>query len=47
MKMAGRTGGKKVTVQNLEVLKIVEEKNLVLVTGSVPGAINSIIIVEK
>ena len=47
MKMAGRTGGKKVTVQNLEVLKIVEEKNLVLVTGSVPGANNSIVIVEK
>jgi large subunit ribosomal protein L3 len=47
MKMAGRTGGKKITVQNLEVLKIVGDKNLVLVTGSVPGAINSIVIVEK
>jgi len=45
--MAGRTGGKKITVQNLEVLKIVGDKNLVLVTGSVPGAINSIVIVEK
>ena len=47
MKMAGRTGGEKVKVQNLEVLKIIEDKNLILVTGSVPGANNSIVIVEK
>ena len=45
--MAGRTGGEKVKVQNLEVLKIIEDKNLILVTGSVPGANNSIVIVEK
>jgi len=47
MRMAGRMGGQKVKVQNLEILKIVGEKNLVLVTGSVPGANNSYVVVEK
>jgi large subunit ribosomal protein L3 len=47
MKMAGRMGGQKVKIQNLEVLKIIADKNLILVTGSVPGANNSIVIVEK
>mgnify|MGYP003692051529 FL=1 len=45
--MAGRMGGQKVKVQNLEILKIVEDKNLVLVTGSVPGSNNSYVVVEK
>lgn len=47
MRMAGRMGGQKVKVQNLEILKIVEDKNLVLVTGSVPGSNNSYVVVEK
>ena len=47
MRMAGRTGGDRVTVINLEVLKIVPEKNLILVSGSIPGAKNSTVILEK
>ena len=47
MKMAGRMGGEKVKVQNLRVLKIVPEKNLLVVKGAVPGHKNSYIIIEK
>jgi large subunit ribosomal protein L3 len=47
IKMAGRTGGDRVTVMNLKVMKIYPEKNLVLVSGSIPGAINSYVILEK
>ncbi len=47
MKMAGRMGGERVKVLNLQVLKILEEQNLILVSGAVPGAKNSVIILEK
>lgn len=47
MKMAGRMGGKRVTIENLVVLKIDTDKNLLVVKGSVPGAKNSTVIVEK
>jgi large subunit ribosomal protein L3 len=47
LRMAGRTGGKKVKVQNLEILKVIEEKNLVLVKGSVPGPKGSILKLER
>ena len=47
MRMAGRMGGDRVTVQNLLVLKVIPEYNLLLVKGSVPGAKNSIVIVNK
>ena len=47
LKMAGRTGGDRVKVMNLRVMKIYSEKNLVLVSGSIPGAINSYVILEK
>jgi len=47
MRMAGRTGGKKVKVTNLKVVKVDPEKNLLMVKGSVPGANGSYIIVEK
>ncbi len=47
MRMAGRTGGNRVKVLNLQVVKIVPDKNLILVSGSVPGANNSTIILEK
>ncbi|MDR1758058.1 MAG: 50S ribosomal protein L3 [Bacteroidales bacterium] len=47
MRMAGRTGGKKVKMINLQILKIVKEKNLILVKGSVPGPNGSYIIVER
>lgn len=47
MKMGGRMGSDRVKVQNLEVLKVYNDKNLILVSGSVPGAINSYVILEK
>ena len=47
LKMAGRTGGDRNKTLNLRVMKIYPEKNLVLVSGSVPGAKNSYIILEK
>jgi len=47
MRMAGRTGGNKVTVQNLEVLKVIPENNLLIVKGSVPGANGSYLIITK
>ncbi len=47
LRMAGRTGGDTVTVQNLQVLKVIPENNLLLVKGSVPGARGSYLIIEK
>ena len=47
MKMAGRTGGNRVKLINLRVMKIYPERNLVVVSGSVPGAKNSYVILEK
>ena len=47
MKMAGRMGGNKVTVQNLRVLKVVAEKNLLVVKGAIPGHKNSYITIQK
>jgi large subunit ribosomal protein L3 len=47
MRMAGRTGGDRVKVLNLRVMKIYPEQNLILVSGSVPGAKNSYVILEK
>ena len=47
MKMAGRMGGEKVKVMNLRVLKVVPEKNLLLLKGCVPGHNNSYLTIEK
>ena len=47
MRMAGRMGNEKVTVQNLRVLKVVSEKNLILLKGCVPGHKNSYVIIRK
>ncbi len=47
MRMAGRTGGDSVTVQNLQVLKVIPENNLLVIKGSIPGAKGSIVIVNK
>jgi len=47
MRMAGRTGGARVKVQNLEVIKVYADKNLLVVKGSVPGPKGSFVIVEK
>lgn len=47
MRMAGRTGGDRVKVTNLRVMKIIPEKNLILVSGSIPGPKNSTVVIEK
>ena len=47
MKMAGRMGGEKVKVMNLRVLKVVPEKNLLVLKGCVPGHKNSYLTIEK
>jgi large subunit ribosomal protein L3 len=47
MRMGGRMGGDRVTVQNLQVLKVIPENNLLLVKGSIPGAKGSYVIIEK
>lgn len=47
MKMAGRMGGERVKVENLKVLKVVADKNLLVVKGCVPGHKNSYVIISK
>ena len=41
--MGGRTGGSRVTVKNLTILRILEDQNVVLVGGAIPGAANSMV----
>ncbi|MCQ2607981.1 MAG: 50S ribosomal protein L3 [Bacteroidales bacterium] len=47
MRMGGQMGGNQVKVQNLEVVKIMPEKNVVLVRGAVPGAKGGYLIITK
>jgi large subunit ribosomal protein L3 len=47
MRMAGQTGNQRVKMINLQVLKIIPDKNLILVKGAVPGANGSYVIVER
>lgn len=47
MRMAGRTGGKRVKMPNLEVIKVFPEQNLLVIKGAVPGHKGSFVIVEK
>ena len=47
MRMAGRMGAEKVTVQNLKVLKVVDEKNLLVVKGCIPGHKNAYVTIHK
>lgn len=47
MRMAGRMGGDRVNVKNLEVVKIFPEKNLMLLKGAIPGHKGSFVIFEK
>lgn len=42
-RMAGRTGNENVTAANLKVVKVIPDQNLIMVKGSTPGAINSIV----
>lgn len=47
MRMAGRMGGERITVRNLEILRILPDQNLILVKGSIPGAPNGIVEIVK
>ncbi|MGQ9674883.1 MAG: 50S ribosomal protein L3 [Chloroflexota bacterium] len=47
LRMAGRMGGERVTVHNLEVVEADAERNLLMVKGAVPGARNSLLIIKK
>jgi len=47
MRMAGRTGGNKVTIQNLKIYKIDSDHNLIYVGGSVPGSKNTYVILSN
>ncbi len=47
MRMAGQMGSECVTVQNLQVLRVMPEHNLLLIKGSIPGCKGSIVKIEK
>ena len=47
MRMAGQTGNKRVTVQNLQVVKVIPEYNVLMIKGSIPGHNGSIVLIEK
>tara|TARA_B100000989_G_scaffold177069_1_gene132948 strand:+ start:5747 stop:6379 length:633 start_codon:yes stop_codon:yes gene_type:complete len=47
MRMAGRTGGNQVTIQNLKIYKIDTDQNLIYVGGSVPGSNNTYVILSN
>jgi len=46
-KLPGRMGGERVTTQNLEIVKVDQDRNLLLVKGSVPGVKGSLVIVRN
>ncbi len=47
MRMAGQTGNRRVKMQNLKVVKMLPEKNLILISGAIPGHKGSYVIIEK
>ena len=47
MRMAGQMGNERVKMENLQVLKVLADKNLIVVKGSIPGAKGSTVIIEK
>ncbi len=47
MRMAGRYGGTRVTVQNLEVVKVIPEENLLVVKGAVPGPVGGYVLIKQ
>ena len=47
MRMAGQMGNARVKVENLQVLRVLADKNMIVVKGAVPGANNSYITIEK
>lgn len=47
MRMAGQMGNKQVMMENLQILKVLTDKNLIVVKGSIPGAKGSTVTIEK
>jgi len=47
MRMAGRMGGRQVKAINLKIMKVVPEKNLLVISGNIPGHKGSIVLIEK
>jgi large subunit ribosomal protein L3 len=47
MRMAGQTGNKRVKMENLQVLKVLTDRNLIIVKGSIPGPKGSTVTIEK
>ena len=47
MRMAGRTGGKRSKIKNIRVIRVIPEKNLILLKGAIPGHKGSLVILEK
>jgi large subunit ribosomal protein L3 len=47
LRMAGRMGGKRVTVRNIEIVDVLPEKNILFVKGGLPGAVNSLLEIIK
>ncbi len=45
--MAGQTGNERVTVQNLQIIKVIPEHNIIMIKGSIPGSKGSIVLIEK
>jgi len=46
-RLAGRMGGDRVTIQNLEVVKVDVERNVILIKGNIPGAKKSLITIKS
>ena len=46
-KMAGRQGNEKVSIRNLEIVKIIPESNLILIKGAIPGANSGLVQIFK
>ena len=47
MRMAGQTGNERVMIENLQILKVLTDKNLIVVKGSIPGAKGSTVIIQN
>lgn len=47
MRMAGQMGNERVKIENLQILKVIAEKNLIVVKGSIPGSKGSTVTIEK
>ncbi|MEE2954464.1 MAG: 50S ribosomal protein L3 [Bacteroidota bacterium] len=47
MRMAGQTGNQSVKIENLQIMKVIPEEDILVVKGSVPGACNSYVKIER